>query len=288
MTQNVQTLIMMTLRRGRGMDARELDHRIQSLYGEIDWRAADGVVQVVAIDAVTGAVLAIGPGSPASETDRFILGLARARADFILTTGSVLRAEPELTHVFSEDQSTNHALREWRERICERQGQPKLIVVSYSGDIPLDHPALRAADAGMIWTSQAGHRRLGSSVGPLTVEEDLPGTSVDARTGTAPIAQSLARLINVLRRRPEARTILIEAGPTLSGAFYHSPPANGLRLDELLLSRFAGDRRPEIQGPGFAPMETIEALFPDACTRVAVREPSGLWHFERHRAATRT
>jgi hypothetical protein len=54
-------------------------------------------------------------------------------------------------------------------------------------------------------------------------------------------------------------------------------------MNELLLSRFEGSVPPEALGPIFETDETIAELFPSACTRTTIREPSGLWHFERHR-----
>ena len=270
------------------MDAGELDRRIESLYGEVDWRNAEGLLHVAAINAATGAVLAIGPASPASSTDRFILGLARARADFILTSGSVLRAEPDLVHAFSEDEEEDQALRAWRRRVCARDGEPGLAIVSYSGDVPRDHPALGASGRGIVWTSKHGHERLGSSVGQLKVEGGIAEDSMDQGSGDPGIGQSLGDLVEFLLARYSAKTILIEAGPTLSHAFYVRPSGEGLRMNELLLSRFEGDAPPEALGPAFESEETIGEVFPNPCTRTTVREPSGRWHFERYRAPTST
>jgi riboflavin biosynthesis pyrimidine reductase len=265
------------------MDARELEHRIESLYGDVDWRNADGLLHVAAIDAATGAVLAIGPASPASATDRFILGLARARADFILTSGSVLRAEPDLVHAFSEDAKLDQALRTWRRRVLECDGEPSLVIVSYSGDIPLKHPSLGASRAGIVWTAKHGRNRLGSSVSHFKVEEGIVESSQGEQREGPEIGQSLGRLIEFLRTRHSAKTILIEAGPTLSQAFYVRPAADSLCLNELLLSRFEGDVPPEALGPSFVSEETIGEVFPNPCTRTTIREPSGRWHFERYR-----
>ncbi|HIK86266.1 MAG TPA: hypothetical protein EYG08_14260 [Myxococcales bacterium] len=279
---------MMALRRGRGMDAGQLERRIELLYGKVDWRNAEGLLHVAAIAPATGSVLAIGPTSPPSETDRFILGLARARADFILTTGSVLRAEPDLVHAYSEDAELDQALRAWRRRVLPRDGEPGLVIVSYSGDVPQDHPCLAASRTGIIWTSKHGRNRLGSSVGHFKVEEGIVENPKGAECGDPNIRQSLRELVEFLRVRYSARTILIEAGPTLSHAFYARPLGDGLRMDELLLSRFEGDVPHEALGPAFESEETIDRLFSDPRTRRTVREPSGRWYFERYRAPVST
>ena len=80
----------------------EVDRRVAALYGEVDWRGARGVLQVAAVADRAWVAIAIGPAAPSSATDRFVLGFARARSDAIVTTGAILRAEPDLVHELSD------------------------------------------------------------------------------------------------------------------------------------------------------------------------------------------
>jgi len=263
------------------VDARNLEERIHSLYGEVDWASAVGLLHVTAFAERMDAVLAMGPAAPASATDRFVLGLARARANLILTTGAILRSEPTLRHRFAEDEETDELLRIWRRNVCGLENPPALLVFSRSGDFPADHPALRDAGAGMVWTSKEGCERLGLVAGRLSVEEGILAGSADAS-----LAESVAALLRAARSRFEAATILIEAGPTLSREFYRTSSGECPRIDELLLSRFEGDVVGEALGPQFEMRSAIPKLFARVRTSVRVEESSGSWIFERYRNAS--
>jgi riboflavin biosynthesis pyrimidine reductase len=255
-----------------------IDQRLASLFGEVDWRAARGLLQIAAISASTRAVLAIGPHAPRSATDRFVLGFARARADVIVTTGAILRAEPDLVHRTADDPDVEAAFRIWRASILGKLDPPSLIVLSRSGDLPLDHPAIAAAASGIVWTSREGRARLGPLVGPLAVE---PGAgSIDAQERGSDDGRGLIDALALGR----FETVLLEAGPRTTRVLYASRgEAPAVRLDELLLSRFEGPVAPAALGPPFVSEAALTARFPRPATSVRVEEPSGVWRFDRYR-----
>jgi len=284
------------------MNERELEDQIRSLYGEVDWTRARGILHVMAIADPADAVIAIGPAAPRSKIDRFVLGFARARCESILTTGSILRAEPMLDHRYADDAETNESFVRWRRKTLGLEETPALLIVSRSGELPEDHPALRFARAGMIWTSKAGREKLGPSAGRLAVEAGIGssgGSFVEmaaanetaineTATASAMTAASMAGSLGMLLRRARsefhAQTVLIEAGPKVSSEFYRRPRIGCPRLDELLLSRFEGTLEREAIGPRFEAMAQIGELFPDAPTSRRVEAASGVWSFDRYRA----
>jgi len=158
------------------MQDSELSRRIEALYGLVDWQNETGILHVAAVAGEPPCAIAIGPSSPASPMDRFVLGFARARADVILTTGAILRAEPELVHCYAEQALADAAFASWRRRVLGRAGPPALVVLSASGIIPDDHPALAAVERGFLWTTPEGQLRLaGASIAGLVVEAATEG-----------------------------------------------------------------------------------------------------------------
>ena len=151
-------------------DVGQVEERIARLYGDdVDWCTATGRLHVAAIHAASERVLAIGPAAPPSETDRFVLGLARARADVIVTTGSILRAEPELVHRFAETPQADAAFAAWRRSVLGRADPPRLLVLSASGDLPKAHPAFAASTgASFVAPSSAGVHGIVFAVAMMT------------------------------------------------------------------------------------------------------------------------
>jgi hypothetical protein len=266
-------------------DAEAIDRRAAALYGEVEWREARGVLHVAAIVESIWSVIAIGPGAPASRWDRFALGLARARADVVVTTGAVLRAEPALVHRFAELPREDAAFAEWRRCRLGRSRRPSLVVLSHSGRFPVEHPALRAAVGGFVWTSAEGRARLGPRIGALE-------TLVGAEQGVvAAVEHALAE--------PGRETLLVEAGPRAARALYPDAGVGGARrdvaaadgaspqrVDELLLSCFEGPAAQEAIGPDFVARESIGSAFADPPSAVRLVESGGSWRFLRYRRST--
>ena len=247
-------------------EAREAAERIEAIYGD-DLVAADGVLHVAAVwgeAADRFRVLRIGPDSPRSATDEFALGLARVRADAILTTGRILRDEPDTTHALPGREAGRLAA--WR-RECRLRREPPLSVVLSSGrELDLGHPLFAQARRALVLTTQQGAARLAEPARRRGVE-------VLARARPGP-RDSLALL-----RERGFRSISVEAGPSSARALYEDPIA----VDELLLSVYRGAAPPDsVRGAAFPDPDRLRRHFYVPAPAWEVREASGRWAFSRH------
>jgi riboflavin biosynthesis pyrimidine reductase len=196
-------------------------------------------------------VIEIGPESPQSDTDFFALSLARARADAILVTGKILRAEPQLRCILPDD------LGRWR----GVRPPPDLVVLTRGRDLDPSHPALSGAWARpVIFTTEESAAALAAS---NLVVVGHPDPSARAAVDWA-VSEG-------------ARVVSIEAGPSAAASLYDARPL----VDEVLLSEFRGDLPDELRGGSPFTRETLEAHFrPDRAPHT-VEEPSGPWRFTR-------
>ncbi len=228
--------------------AVEVAELARALYGA-PLGAMDGVLHVVAVAEEGDAhrVLRIGPHAPKSETDFFVLGLARARVGAILVSGAVLRAEPELRYELSP------ALRAWR-RVLGLDEPPFLLVLT-RGDVDLAHPALHGEARPIVFTGPAaGRSRAQGSIEIVSVAEPSARAAIDH-----------------LRRDRGCRGVSIEAGPRVAAPLYDPPPA----IDELMRSVSEGPLDPRARGgalPSPAHLELVASARPD---------PDAPWRFER-------
>ena len=208
-------------------------------------------------------VLKINQATPRSPHDRFALDLARARADVIVTTGAILRAEPRLAYELASDRAD--ALHAWRMDQLGRPTPPLVVVLTGREDIDPDHPTLHGWAQPWIFTNvdraQALHGRLPRHVGLAGVP------SPDLHT-----------LVDWARRRFDARTITVEAGPTTTRPLYEDQP--GL-VDELMLSVFEAEVPAAARGEPFVPRRTLERVFSQRHEGEPVMEDSGPWRFIR-------
>ena len=254
----------------------EIDKRLAELYGEVDWKASTGVLHVAAIAARDRAVIIPGPAAPVSETDRFVLSAARARADAIVTTGAILRSEPDLRHDLAQDPAENLAFLEWRRERLGKSDAPLIVVLSASADFPLEHPAIRGAARGFVWTTADGaarlRRRVGERLANLDVVQD--GQNVDGVVGAT------LRLLTF----PGIETVLVEAGPSASAALYararQGEPNGG--CDELLLSRYENELARAAAGPQFVSLTAIAERFDSSPHEVPAADSSGEWTIMRY------
>lgn len=250
------------------MSAELIDGKIDTLYGA-DLSDVRGVIHVASVWSDPQGMLhnlLINDATPLSLLDEFVLSLARVRADAIVTTGRILRLEPEMTHAPDEDDSG--ALLDWRARRARRTGPPLSVVLSRGGDIDLDHPVLHCWSQPMIYTSHAGAREL----------------DVAARTRGIHVAStaepSLSSLLDYLREARGCQTIVVEVGPSTSAELYAAPG----RVDELMLSVC---RSPFIdvaaRGAPFASREVIDEADLALQSELSSEEESGPWSFQRYR-----
>jgi riboflavin biosynthesis pyrimidine reductase len=255
--------------------------RVRRLYGDRGNDAlADpaGVIHVAAVGREPDGelvVLEINHATPRSAHDRFALDLARARADVIVTTGAILRAEPGLRYELASDRAD--ALHTWRMDQLGRPTPPLVVVLTGREDIDLDHPTLHGWAQPWIFTNvdcaKALHGRLPRHVGLAGVP------SPDLQT-----------LVDWARRRFDARTITIEAGPTTTRPLYrpseepHGGSAGSERpgfVDELMLSVFEGTIPSAARGDRFVSERTLERCFTHRHEGDVVQEDSGPWRFVR-------
>jgi riboflavin biosynthesis pyrimidine reductase len=243
-----------------------VDAIARELYGHVDLAARAGVVHVTAVweppEGGALVTLAIGPDTPRSEHDAFVLSLARARADAIVTTGKMLRDEPHTRYDLS---GPADALAAWRRERAGCDVPPWLLVLTSGRDVPLDHPALHGAPRPIVYTTRQSAAALAPAVA---------GTRIEVVGVDSPSARSA---IDHLRAGRGAKLVSIEAGPTTSRALYDDPVA----VDELMLSVYAApelDRR--VRGKPLLSHAELAARLPHATEPVEVSEPSGPWRFQ--------
>jgi riboflavin biosynthesis pyrimidine reductase len=171
-------------------------------------------------------VVALGPEHPSSGSaisghepaDRFVMGLLRACADAVLIGAGTLRATPR--HRWTPDHVYPQAASDFAElrRSLRRATQPQLVVVTASGEVPTENPALQSG--ALVATTADGARRL---------EGRLPPTCA---ISTA-VEGSTLRMADVLATLSAQRhiSVLTEGGPQLIGHLL----GEGL-LDELFLT----------------------------------------------------
>lgn len=153
-----------------------------------------------------------------SEADRFVMGLLRACADVVLIGSGTLHGSPRT--LWTPQQAVpalSSAFAELRRR-RDQPPNPVLVVVTGSGALGGDHPALAAG--ALVLTTDAGTVQLEERLAPAAEVVSLGGgTSVDLRDAVAVLGERGHRLI------------LSEAGPTVFGAMLGA----GL-VDELFLT----------------------------------------------------
>jgi riboflavin biosynthesis pyrimidine reductase len=239
--------------------AADVDLTLRRMYGA-NLAPATGLVHVAAVWQAAPdrlVTIAIGEDAPASAHDFFALQAARARADAIITTGRILRAEPALTHDLQG--SAAPGLTAWRRERLGKQQPPILLVLTSGRDLPMHHPALHATSTPLLFTSHAAAAR-------------LPDTPIHVLSSNAPdLRAAIAHL-----RACGCRTILVEAGPSTASALYQPPVA----VDELLLSVFHGALPARAQAGDFVSPARIRACLPRASTALA-DQPSDSWQFLR-------
>jgi len=252
--------------------ADDCDRRIRELF-DADLAEPAGVLHPLAVwqppDGTAPLVLRTGTEqTPKSDADRFVLGVARARADAVLTTGRNLRLEPRLTHALwprRRGGGWDAALAAWRRERLGRTAPRWSLVLTRRGDLDLGHPVFRGPTRGVLFTDESAGRELAPRARGAGVE-------VVAHPRPGPRA-ALAWL-----RAQGAVGVAVEAGPTTARSLYDAP----LAVDELILSSFDEPALgAEAQGPAFLEPSRLEALLRPAGPPHSAIEPSGRWSFRR-------
>ena len=246
-------------------EAFDVPARLEALWGTRTLPVDAGVLHVVAtwFDGESHRVIRITPRSPKSETDFFVLNLARARADAIITTGRILRDEPELEYALPS--AWADSLIAWRQAALHRDSPPRVVVLTSGQDVDPDHPTFHGWASPVVVTSPDAARAL---------RRDLPG-HVDV------IGLASTGVRDVVRwcRDDGARTISVEAGPSTACALYADP---GI-VDELSWSQFCASDLPHDLRGGVAFSRPPETAGLRRSARPTTRdEMSGPWRFLRY------
>ncbi|MEM1180540.1 MAG: hypothetical protein AAGM22_19500 [Acidobacteriota bacterium] len=258
----------------RARSADDVDGLIRHLYGPDANLAATGVLHLTSVwrgpegDAPQGMTLRIGEHTPRSLWDLVSLGLARARADAIMTSGRILRMEPTLHHGFVGPGDLPRALLDWRRR--QGRDQPPIsLVMTRSGELDFTHPLFHGSGRVIVYTSERGAWRLDSRAADAGVEVEIdPEPSVRAA-------------LRFIRGAFGCATVSIEAGPSIARGLYEEP----ITVDELLLSTYLGSQLPTAaRGGRQIPHRRIERHFRRPAPAVVTRADDGQdddWRFER-------
>jgi riboflavin biosynthesis pyrimidine reductase len=201
-------------------EVARVERELEALYGSTQLCRA-GVVHVTHVArAPSGrlAALEIGPWSPHSPTDFFVLNLCRARADAILTSAENLRREPQLSHALQGPWAA--ALSAYRRALLGDVEAPLCAILTRSGALPQDHAVWSDGTRKLVLTSPEREAEVRARVGELARVLALEGLS--ARSACSWLTANGARLVS------------IEAGPSSARGLYE-PPA---QVDELLLTHW--------------------------------------------------
>ncbi len=187
---------------------------------------------VVAVEDTPSSGALISGQSPA---DRFVMGLLRASADAVLIGAGTLRATPG--HLWTAQHAYPELAREWRalRQGLGRAADPRLVVLTASGELDGSHPALQR-DA-LVLTTASGARRARGRV-PSGSEIRVLG-----RGRQVPVTRAL----EVLRSLGYA-AVLSEAGAVVMGQMVRERCVDELflTLSPVLAGRVRGDRNKSI------------------------------------------
>ncbi|MET0340106.1 MAG: dihydrofolate reductase family protein [Polyangiales bacterium] len=244
-------------------EASEVALAIEALYGARPL-LTEGVIHVSA--ATRGpdgrlSVLKIGPRSPKSATDFFVLNLCRARCDAILTTAANLRAEPDLAHGLQG--SWAKRLEVYRRVVLKKPAPSTCAILTGSGDLPVAHPVWEDGTPKLVLTSESAAPALRWVLGARAEVVGVP--RLDARTACT-----------YLRDKRGLKLVSVEAGPSTARALYEAPSV----VDELLLSTYLEPLRDEQIGYAL-PDDGVLLRGRTMVAEQTRKEESGKWRFQR-------
>lgn len=257
-------------------EARRIAHRALELFGaavEPDaatvhvlalWKDPSGPLRVLRIDA----------DAPRSATDRFVLGLARARADALLTSGAILAAEPELRLEIGGTGEERAELQAWRREVMGSTQPLFGGVMTRNANLDLDHPFFEKGERTAIYTTS-------EAAAALEARAEERGIALLPRA-----TPNAADAIVALREHFGARAVGIELGAGASRPLYGEAPEmpGAAGLDELWLSLYEEPALPrERTSDAFFTLAQLEEMFPASSTPVVSNEESGRWSVRRMR-----
>lgn len=204
------------------LPAFELPGELAKLYGGNFGFADDAVVAnfVASIDGVTaipGEKRSSALISGGSEADRLVMGLLRAWADVIVIGAGTLRSHPSSEWTAAGTlPAVAASLVELRRSLGRHESEPMLAVVTGSGRIDADHPAL--AHAKVFTTPEGADALAGSLPREAVVTLGSREDELDERA-----------VLDALRAEGYG-AVLVEGGPHLLGGFVDEGIVNELFL----------------------------------------------------------
>jgi riboflavin biosynthesis pyrimidine reductase len=199
-----------------------LPDELEQIYGRLGF--ADRVVYSNFVSSLDG-VVSLGSGISAGSVisgknlaDRFLMGLLRGCADAVVIGAGTMRATPghlwTPAHVFPDLAA---AFAELRQKLGRRR-EPRLVILTSSGKLDVEHPAL--VKGATVMTTKAGAKRIGNRLPPTCdVVAVSGGRTLDVRHAFAECTKR------------DFKVVLTEGGPHLMGELIKA----GL-LDEMFLT----------------------------------------------------
>ena len=217
-----------------GLPALDLPAELAALYGgtlgfrrpRVVANFVESLDGVVAIPSLSGSNKLIAGGS---ASDRFLMGLLRACADFLIVGSGTVAASPRGR--WTAEQAFPPAAGSFAElrRGLGKPPEPVVAVLTRSGEVDPDHPVFAAG--GQVLTTERGASRLAGRL------PDAQIVSVGERLDPGAAVASL--------RARGGSLILSEGGPTAIAPFLEAGLIDELFLtvSPLLVGRIDGDPR---------------------------------------------
>ena len=206
------------------LPAYKLPVDLQHVYGRLGFPTpvlysnfVSSVDGVVTLGSTPSAGSVISGKHPA---DRFLMGLLRACADAVVIGAGTLRATPghlwTPSHVYPDLATEFTVLRSNLGRTTE----PKLVVVTASGDIDASHPAL--VRGAIVMTTEGGAKAIGHRL-PKTCEVVTVGKS-SSRGNSLDVSRALDEL------RGRGLKVLLTSGYNEGAIVHHGRLDQGVQL----------------------------------------------------------
>ncbi len=204
--------------------------------------------------------------TPRCHHGRLASNLARARADAILTSQTVLRRHPTLDHRLQGPGRSGVALTEWRSARLGKPEPPVTLVLASGDNLDLDHPVLHHWTRPVVFTTRQAQWQLESRAVDLGVEV----VGVDEPT--------VHNAVDFLRRAFGAATIALELED--SRALYRDP----VIVNEVLLTTCQTPQvNPVAVDPPFLTAEELVRRFPRHGKPYRIQAGDDPWRLQRFR-----
>jgi riboflavin biosynthesis pyrimidine reductase len=194
---------------------------------------ANFVVSIDGVAAIEGVPMSSATISGAAAADRLMMALLRGVADAVVVGAGTLREHKGPWTAQKAFPPGSDDVGRMRADLTKDEA-PTLVVVTARGNLPPDHPSLRAA---IVVTTSSGARNVAERGVPTAEVIDVGETDdVDARS-----------VIDALRERGHRR-ILSEGGPALMGSMLEAGVVEELFLTISPKLIGGGEERPPFTG----------------------------------------